>query len=52
MEPTPGHSFARFVALGDSQTEGIGDPDGNGGYGGWADRFATQPAAWTRIACT
>ncbi|MFI7000593.1 SGNH/GDSL hydrolase family protein [Nocardia sp. NPDC050175] len=45
MEPTRGHSFARFVALGDSQTEGIGDPDGNGGYRGWADRFATLLAA-------
>ncbi|MCU1641802.1 MAG: lysophospholipase [Nocardia sp.] len=32
--------FTRFVALGDSQTEGIGDPDGNGGHRGWADRLA------------
>ncbi|RDI63489.1 SGNH/GDSL hydrolase family protein [Nocardia pseudobrasiliensis] len=38
-------SFTRFVALGDSQTEGIGDPDGIGGYLGWADRFATLLAA-------
>lgn len=30
----------RFVALGDSQTEGIGDPDGRGGHRGWADRLA------------
>lgn len=37
MQPT---LVRRFVALGDSQTEGIGDPDGNGGYCGWADRFA------------
>jgi uncharacterized protein (DUF952 family)/lysophospholipase L1-like esterase len=28
------------VALGDSQTEGLNDPDGRGGYRGWADRFA------------
>ncbi|MGV9679998.1 SGNH/GDSL hydrolase family protein [Nocardia sp. NPDC003482] len=33
-------AFTRFVALGDSQTEGIGDPDGSGGHVGWADRFA------------
>ncbi|WP_378729717.1 SGNH/GDSL hydrolase family protein [Nocardia brasiliensis] len=37
MQPT---LVRRCVALGDSQTEGIGDPDGNGGYRGWADRFA------------
>ncbi|MFI6169789.1 SGNH/GDSL hydrolase family protein [Nocardia sp. NPDC051052] len=45
MAPTRGPSFARYVALGDSQTEGIGDPDGNGGYHGWADRFAGLLAA-------
>nr|WP_246461928.1 SGNH/GDSL hydrolase family protein [Nocardia transvalensis] len=27
--------------MGDSQTEGIGDPDGRGGHRGWADRLAT-----------
>jgi len=32
--------FVRYVALGDSQTEGLLDPDGRGGYRGWADRFA------------
>jgi uncharacterized protein (DUF952 family)/lysophospholipase L1-like esterase len=32
--------FARYVALGDSQTEGLLDPDGRGGYRGWADRLA------------
>ncbi|MBF6180519.1 SGNH/GDSL hydrolase family protein [Nocardia otitidiscaviarum] len=42
--PTP---FTRFVALGDSQTEGIGDPDGMGGFRGWADRFAALLAAST-----
>jgi lysophospholipase L1-like esterase len=36
--------FARFVALGDSQTEGVGDPDGRGGIRGWADRFADSLA--------
>ncbi|MRH86874.1 SGNH/GDSL hydrolase family protein [Nocardia sp. SYP-A9097] len=38
-------SFTRFVALGDSQTEGVGDPDGSGGLRGWADRFAGKLAA-------
>ncbi|MFF0533299.1 SGNH/GDSL hydrolase family protein [Nocardia amikacinitolerans] len=33
-------SYLRYVAIGDSQTEGIGDPDGDGGHRGWADRFA------------
>jgi lysophospholipase L1-like esterase len=35
-----------FVALGDSFTEGLGDPYANGtGYRGWADRFAERLAA-------
>jgi lysophospholipase L1-like esterase len=33
-----------FVALGDSFTEGIGDPRREGGYLGWADRFAEMLA--------
>ena len=33
-------SFRRYVAIGDSATEGLEDPDGNGGYRGWADRLA------------
>jgi lysophospholipase L1-like esterase len=37
--------FTRYVALGDSQTEGMNDPDGAGGYVGWADRFAALLAA-------
>ncbi|NNH69195.1 SGNH/GDSL hydrolase family protein [Nocardia uniformis] len=37
--------FTRYVALGDSQTEGIGDPDGSGGHRGWADRLAELLAA-------
>jgi lysophospholipase L1-like esterase len=28
------------VAIGDSSTEGLEDPDGEGGYRGWADRLA------------
>lgn len=33
-------SYKRFVAMGDSQTEGVGDPYPNGLERGWADRFA------------
>lgn len=36
------HPWRRFVAIGDSFTEGIGDPDPTapGGHRGWADRVA------------
>lgn len=36
------HPWSRYVAIGDSFTEGIGDPDpaSAGGYRGWADRVA------------
>jgi len=34
--------FARYVALGDSSTEGIDDPDGAGGYRGWSQRLAER----------
>lgn len=37
--------FERYVALGDSTTEGLDDPDGRGGYRGWADRLAEHLAA-------
>ena len=37
--------FARYVAIGDSTTEGLDDPDGFGGYRGWANRFAETVAA-------
>lgn len=37
--------FARYVAIGDSSTEGLDDPDGNGGYRGWANRLAAHVAA-------
>lgn len=37
----PAGSFKRYVALGDSTTEGLEDPyPGGGGYRGWADRLA------------
>ena len=36
--------WQRYVAIGDSTTEGLDDPDGNGGYRGWADRFALAVA--------
>lgn len=32
--------FERYVAIGDSSTEGLDDPDGAGGYRGWANRLA------------
>ena len=38
-------SWTRYVAIGDSTTEGIDDPDGAGGYRGWADRLAMHIAA-------
>lgn len=36
--------YLRYVALGDSQTEGLGDGDEAGGLRGWADRLAEQIA--------
>lgn len=43
-EPVAARRFARYVALGDSTVEGLDDPDGLGGYRGWADRLAEQIA--------
>jgi lysophospholipase L1-like esterase len=37
-------SYTRYVALGDSQTEGLGDGDDIHGYRGWADRLAEHLA--------
>jgi lysophospholipase L1-like esterase len=37
--------FSRYVAIGDSSTEGLDDPDGQGGYRGWANRLAAHVAA-------
>ncbi len=41
------HPWRRLVALGDSFTEGIGDPDSRseGGLRGWADRVAEELSA-------
>lgn len=36
--------FERYVAIGDSSTEGLEDPDGAGGYRGWANRLADRIA--------
>jgi lysophospholipase L1-like esterase len=38
-------SFRRYVALGDSTTEGLEDPYPDGSYRGWADRLAELIAA-------
>ncbi|WP_393054784.1 SGNH/GDSL hydrolase family protein [Streptomyces sp. LN549] len=40
----PSGEYLRYVALGDSQTEGIGDGDDIVGLRGWADRFAEHVA--------
>ncbi|MCP2357530.1 lysophospholipase L1-like esterase [Nonomuraea thailandensis] len=37
-------TFTRYVALGDSQTEGLGDGDDVLGHRGWADRLAEHLA--------
>ena len=37
--------FERYVVIGDSTAEGLDDPDGRGGYRGWADRLAERVAA-------
>lgn len=37
-------SYIRYVALGDSQTEGVGDGDDYTGLRGWADRLAERLA--------
>ena len=43
------HPWTRYVAIGDSFTEGIGDPEpaSPGGHRGWADRVAEVLAAGT-----
>jgi lysophospholipase L1-like esterase len=38
-------TWKRFVALGDSLTEGVGDPIGHGGLRGWASHLAAGLAA-------
>ncbi|MEU5879403.1 SGNH/GDSL hydrolase family protein [Spirillospora sp. NPDC047279] len=37
-------SYLRYVAIGDSQTEGLNDGDETSGYRGWADRLADMLA--------
>lgn len=44
MDTDEAPRFERYVAIGDSSTEGLDDPDGNGGYRGWADRLAAHLA--------
>jgi lysophospholipase L1-like esterase len=39
---TPAIGFIRYVALGDSSTQGVDDPDGVGGYRGWSQRLAQR----------
>jgi lysophospholipase L1-like esterase len=43
------HPWTRYVAIGDSFTEGIGDPESRspGGFRGWADRVAEVLSAKT-----
>ena len=36
--------YERYVAIGDSTSEGLDDPDGRGGYRGWANRLAERLA--------
>lgn len=45
----PAHPWRRYVAVGDSFTEGIGDPDPErpGYHRGWADRLAEELARLT-----
>ena len=45
MSPARPIRFHRYVAIGDSSTEGLDDPDGLGHYRGWADRLAGHLAA-------
>jgi lysophospholipase L1-like esterase len=55
---TPQHPWSRYVAIGDSFTEGIGDPEprSSGGNRGWADRAAevlssqTEDFAYANLA--
>jgi lysophospholipase L1-like esterase len=42
--PSPAPRFERYVAIGDSTSEGLDDPDGRGGYRGWANRLAERLA--------
>ena len=37
--------YSRYVAIGDSQTEGLNDGSDETGFRGWADRLAEHVAA-------
>lgn len=45
MIQVPLRRYERYVAIGDSSTEGLDDPDGRGHYRGWANRLAERLAA-------
>ena len=44
MDASLPRRFERYVAMGDSSTEGIDDPDESGGYRGWSRRLAQRIA--------
>ena len=44
MSTSIGRPFRRYVAIGDSSTEGLEDKYTDGGYRGWADRLAEHIA--------
>lgn len=44
MDQPTSRRFQRYVAIGDSSTEGLDDPDGRGGFRGWATRLAQRIA--------
>jgi len=52
VENTHLHPWRRMVAIGDSFTEGIGDPLPDGGHRGWADRVAEVLGAQVQDART
>ncbi len=41
---SPSRAIRRYVALGDSSTEGLDDPKPDGSYRGWSERLATHIA--------
>ncbi len=45
MKESQGGRYERYVAIGDSSTEGLDDPDGKGGFRGWANRLAERIAS-------
>lgn len=51
VEPRLERPFARYVAIGDSSTEGLDDPAGDGSFRGWANRLAEQIACAQEGRC-